>query len=68
MMAKPIKQKEFEVAGVKLQKKHYPVIYKSVQRNQALADEKLKALADEVYEGDVGSAAQALESDLEHSQ
>lgn len=68
MMAKPIKQKKFVVAGLKLDRKNFPVFYQSAKKNQPLLEEKLKKLANEVYQGNVGSAAQALESDLEHSQ
>ncbi len=61
-------KKELVVAGKKLDPKNYPVLYRWAERNPETLTERLQDLADKVYSGDIVSAAQMLESDLEHSQ
>ena len=62
------KKKEFVVLGVSLSQEHFPVLYRWAESNPETLNERLQDLANKVYEGNVSSAAQALESDLEHSQ
>lgn len=61
-------KKEFDPLGLKLDQKNFPVLYRSWKHDPVWLEKRLRALADAVYQGDVASAAQALESDLEHSQ
>ncbi|OGL81175.1 hypothetical protein A3B21_02705 [Candidatus Uhrbacteria bacterium RIFCSPLOWO2_01_FULL_47_24] len=63
-----LKNQSFQVLGKELSVKHYPVLYRWSKNNPETLNERLKELAEKLYEGNIGSAAQALESDLEHSQ
>ena len=65
-MAKPTKENKFTILGEEFSIEHYPVLYQWLQTNPDTLEERLKNLADKVYDGDIGSAAQAFESDLEH--
>lgn len=65
-MEKSNKEKTFSVLGEEFSVKHYPVLYRWAERNLDTLEERLQNLADVIYSGDVVSAAQALESDLEH--
>src|SRR3989344_3302350 len=58
--------KAFTILGKEFAVEHYPVLYRWAQSNPDTLEERLKDLADKVYGGNIGSAAQALESDLEH--
>ena len=67
-MPKSTKEEKFTVLGEEFSVEHYPVLYRWAKSNPQTLEERLKDLADKLYAGNVGSAAQALESDLEHSQ
>ncbi|OGL65353.1 hypothetical protein A3H11_01100 [Candidatus Uhrbacteria bacterium RIFCSPLOWO2_12_FULL_47_10] len=64
-----LKNQSFQVLGEELSREQYPVLYRWSKSNPETLNERLKELAEKLYEGgSVGSAAQALESDLEYSQ
>jgi hypothetical protein len=74
-------KKDIEEAGMKmrsedafhkliksLSKPDYPKLISWYKRNPHTLKETLESLADKYYEGDITSAAQILESDLEHEK
>jgi hypothetical protein len=56
--------KAFELCGESFQIQNFPNLYDMYLNNKGWAEEQLKSIADAWHEGDVVSAAQALESDL----
>lgn len=62
------KQTKTIILGEEMSPEHYPVLIRMAQDNLPRVEQMVQNLADTVYEGNVGSAMQALESDLEHSQ
>ena len=54
------------ISDKKLDPKYFPVLYKWVKENPETLESQLKSIADKWHEGNILSAMQALESDLEH--
>lgn len=54
------------VLGVQIDNKNFPKLYQWAKENPETLEEQLKSIANAWHEGDIGSAMQALESDLEH--
>lgn len=55
---------QFEILGEKFQIKYYPKLYQGYQKNPQWLDKQIQSIAKAWHEGDIVSAAQALESDL----
>lgn len=56
----------FELCGETFQIEYYPKIYAMVCADKFSAGEQLRSIADAWHEGSITSAAQAIESDLQH--
>ena len=52
--------------GVRMSEEDFPVLYKWAKSNPATLEEQLKSIAEKWHEGDIISAAQALESDSKY--
>lgn len=57
---------KFELLGETFEIEHFPHLYRMVQASRGNAERQLKSIADAWHGGSIGSAAQALESDLAH--
>jgi len=57
---------EISVLGVGLEKKYFPKLYQWAMSNPATLEDTLQSVADKWHNGNLTSAAQALESDLQH--
>lgn len=57
---------DFQVAGLELSKRHFPILYRAYLRDPQWLEKQLRSIANAWHEGSLDAAAQALESDLEH--
>ena len=57
---------EFLILGEKFPTGEYPMLYRRSQMNKEWLEEQIQSVADAWHEGDIVSACQALESDLQH--
>jgi len=60
------KTEYFELCGEKFSVECFPKLYERFLTGKFGVEQWLKSLADKIYEGNVVTAAQMLESDLEH--
>lgn len=56
----------FEILGEVFEIKYFPDLYAMFKANKTNLEEQLRSIADAWHEGNIGSAAIALESDLNH--
>jgi hypothetical protein len=64
-MEKEAKQ-EFELLGETFEVEFFPNLYSMYKNNKTWAEEQLQSVANAWHEGNISSAAIALESDLAH--
>lgn len=60
------KKQEFELLGEIFEVSLFPNLYSVYQNNKTWAEEQLQSVANAWHEGNISSAAIALESDLAH--
>lgn len=54
------------ILGESINQEYFPVLYKWAKTNPDTLKKTLQSLANKWHEGSIGSAMQALESDMEH--
>lgn len=60
------KKGNFKVLGEDFSAEHFPILYRMYQANRENLEGQLQSVADAWHEGNIASAAMALESDLAH--
>ena len=58
---------KLKILGVELDEKNFPVLFKWAKNHPDTFKQQVQAVAEAWHEGDIMSACQALESDMEHS-
>lgn len=59
-------EREFQILGEMFPKEHYPILLRWSEKNQQTLEDTVKSVAEKWHNGDIVSACQALESDLQH--
>lgn len=67
-MKNNIQSESFELAGETFQIKYFPNLYAMTKTSPTNTETQLRSVADAWHDGDIVSAAQALESDLGSKQ
>ncbi len=58
--------KSIKILGEEINQENFPILYKWAQEHPETLEQQLKSVADKWHNGNITSAMQALESDLEH--
>lgn len=58
--------KSIKILGEDIDQVNFPILYKWAKENPETLESQLKSIAKAWHEGNIRSAMQALESDLEH--
>lgn len=59
-------KEKVKLCGEEISKKHFPILYQRAVNNKEGTEEMVKSVAKAWHDGNVVSAMQALESDLQH--
>lgn len=59
-------EKYFKIMGETFQKEEFPILLRWSEKNPQTLEDRVRSVAEKWHNGDIASACQALESDLQH--